>query len=340
MSGAGQKAPFSALGPGAEFDLIRRFLERGEAPAGAGADTVLVGPGDDCAVVDAGAPLALSTDLTVEGVHFRREWLAPEEVGYRATAAALSDLAAMAATPVAVLVSLGLPPERKEEATALMAGVRRAAHDCGAAVIGGDLSATAGPLFLDVVVAGAAPRPVLRGGARPGDGVWVTGWLGGAAAAVAAWLEGGVPSALARTAFAAPVPRLREAQWLARRLELSALIDLSDGLAGDAAHLAAASGVAIELEPQSLPLHAALGAGSEAARRMALGGGEDYELCFAAGDEAVRELAPEFTAAFGIPLTRVGAVRAGSGVTILGAGGQGELRQPPAGFRHFDGTAP
>ncbi|HEX2188489.1 MAG TPA: AIR synthase related protein [Longimicrobiaceae bacterium] len=176
------------LAPGAEFALIRRFVPRGQ-PARA---DVLVGPGDDCAVVAGG--IALSTDMSVEGVHFRRDWLSPREIGWRAAAAALSDLAAVAARPIGVLVSLALPAgDAGDPAVELMAGVREAAEAVGGAVLGGDVARTTGPLVVDVTVVGEARNPVLRSGARRGDEVWVTGALGGAAAAVRAWLAGGEP---------------------------------------------------------------------------------------------------------------------------------------------------
>lgn len=321
-----------ALGPGGEFDLIRRFLERcGAAPA-----EVLVGPGDDAAVLAGDGRIVVSTDLTVEGTHFRREWLDPAEIGYRAAAAALSDLAAMAASPVGVLVSLVLPDrDVPDGAVGVMDGVRQAADEVGAAILGGDVARSPGPLILDLVVLGRAERPVLRSGARPGDELWVTGTLGGAAAAVEAWLAGRAPDPEARAAFAHPTPRIREARWLAERGAIRAMLDLSDGLAGDARHLAAASGVAIVLEPGRVPVHPAAAA-TGAGLRLALSGGEDYELCFAAPAGAVEPLIVEFEREFGVPLHRVGEVREGAGVFALRADGTTEPLIS-TGFRHFDG---
>jgi thiamine-monophosphate kinase len=325
------------LGPGAEFDLIRRFLGDAAADGAAIPDGVRVGPGDDCAVV--AGELALSVDMSVEGVHFQRDWLEPEEIGYRAAAAALSDLAAMAATPIGILIALAMRAEDAQDMAALvMDGVRAAAAGQGAALLGGDSTRSPGPIIVDAVVVGSAPDPVLRAGARPGDAVWVTGELGAAATAVRAWRAGRAPEPPARLAFALPAPRTAEAVWLAERVGLGALIDISDGLAGDAAHLAAASGVGITLDAASIPIHPVLHAsGIDDPLRLALTGGEDYELCFAAPDEAVQRVAREFHDRFGLQLTRVGSVREGEGVSMRGL--DGIIRDLHyGGYDHFSGT--
>jgi thiamine-monophosphate kinase len=303
------------LGPGAEFDLIRRFLAGSEDPR------VRVGPGDDCAVV-AGDGIALSVDMAVEDVHFRRAWLEPAEIGYHAAAAAISDLAAMAARPIGILASLALGPGDEEEFGAdVMAGVAAAARDSGAALLGGDLTRSPGPLVVDIVAVGEAPSPVLRSGARAGDEVWVTGRLGAAAAAVAAWLDGRVPLPEARAAFARPTPRTREALWLAQRGIPTAMVDLSDGLAGDASHIAAASGVRVMIRADWLPVAGAAAAmGPSAGVHLAAAGGQDYELCFTARAGTVDGVVGEFEGEFGVGVTRVGEV---GRVTAGGGGGGG-----------------
>lgn len=299
-----------SLGPGGEFDLIRRFLGEG-SPPGPG---VVLGPGDDAAVLEGG--WVLSTDLSVEDVHFRRSWVGDEEIGYRAAAAALSDLAAMAAEPVGLLVSMAFPSDAGVDLDAVQRGVRAAAAAAGASVLGGDLSRSPGPLVLDVTVVGRASAPVSRAGARPGDELWVTGRLGGSGAAVRLWRAGREPSPALRAVFARPTPRIQAALALARAGVLRAMVDLSDGLAGDAGHLAAAGGVRIVLEPERIPVAegAAEALGPEAALELALRGGEDYELCFAAapGPPDVAALAGEA----GVELTRVGRVEAGAGVRL------------------------
>jgi thiamine-monophosphate kinase len=297
------------LGPGAEFDLIRRFLGANPHPDPHPDPRVRLGPGDDCAVV-AGDGIALTVDMAVEDVHFRRAWLEPSEIGYHAAAAALSDLAAMAARPIGILASLALGPGDEEGfGAAVMAGVAAAASDTGAALLGGDLTRSSGPLVVDIVAVGEAASPVLRSGARAGDEVWVTGRLGAAAAAVAAWLDGRVPSPDARAAFARPTPRTREALWLAERGIPTAMVDLSDGIAGDAGHIGAASGARLVIRAEALPVaEAAAAMGPAVGVQLAAAGGQDYELCFTARVGTVDGVVGEFAEEFGVGLTRVGEV--------------------------------
>lgn len=332
-AGSRFREPGAVMGAGAEFDLIREFLRGARTGRTAG---VRVGVGDDCAVVG-GDGIVLGTDLSIEDVHFRRSWLRPEEIGYRAAAAALSDLAAMAARPIGVLTSLAATPEDAGAfAREIMRGVRAAVEGLGGELLGGDLTRSPGPIVLDMVVVGEAAVPVTRRGALPGDELWVTGELGGSAAAVTAWMAAGEPHPAARIAFAAPTPRTREALWLAARGIPRAMLDVSDGLGGDAAHLAAASEVAVVLDRESIPVHPAAHAGGDAAADLALRGGEDYELLFAARPGTVEAHLGDFAASFEAKLTRVGHVEAGTGVHIdSGAGGRRELKE--WGFQHFGG---
>lgn len=321
------------LGPGAEFDLIRRFLHRvpDRAPG------VRVGPGDDCAVVT-GDGIAVSADLSVEDVHFRRAWLPAADLGYHAAAGALSDLAAMAARPIGLLASLALGPgDERELGPAVMEGIAAAADDAGAALLGGDLTRSPGPLVMDIVVLGEAAHPVRRSGARPGDEVWVTGELGGAAAAVAAWLRGEEPAVEAVRAYARPRSRTREALWLAERGVPSSMVDLSDGIAGDAGHLAAASGVRITVRLADLPMARVAEAAGEAGVRLAAAGGEDYELCFTAAPGSVARVAVAFESAFGTRLTRVGEVSGADGSPALELLDPAGERVEMSGFQHWRG---
>jgi thiamine-monophosphate kinase len=330
------------LGAGREFDLIRDILEqdariRATAPTGPKpGGEVLSGVGGDCAVIT-GHAIAISMDASIENVHFRRDWMTPRQTGYRAAAAALSDLAPAAALPIGIFVTLAVRTEDVPDyALEIMAGVSEAAAASGARLLGGDVGRTDGPALIDVTVTGDVLRPITRGGARPGDALWVTGSLGAAAAAVRAWNAGTDVSPEALLAFTRPTPRIAEALWLAERDLISAAIDLSDGLAGDAGHLAAASGTRILLEEACVPVAEATRAnatGPTGALALALRGGEDYELCFAADERAIEAVRPEFETTFGIALTRVGRVVSGEGVALIGPDG-GERAMPP-GFDHF-----
>lgn len=304
------------LGPGPEFDRIRAIADALGGTAS--------GLGDDCALIpiDSGF-IALSVDTSVEGVHFRREWLSLEEIGWRATAAALSDLAAEGADASGAVVAVTVPKAASDgDVTTLMRGAGAAARSVGAVIQGGDL--TAGPAWsISVTVWGRVVRPVARAGAHPGDDLWVTGVLGGARLALATWLDGGRPAEAARAPFAHPEPRIAAGQWLAAH-GATAMIDLSDGLASDARHLAAASGVALNIPLEAVPLAAGVSDPAFAAE-----GGEDYELLVTLPRDF--DGADAFHHATGLPLTRVGAVRAGSGVTFTRNGQEIAL----AGFQHF-----
>lgn len=319
----------SSLGPGAEFDLIRRFLAADaehRLP-----DDIMVGPGDDAAVVSA-HPLALSTDLSIEGVHFRRDWLEPEEIGWRAAMAALSDLAAMAARPVGLFISVAANADDAHGfVERVVAGAADAGRALDARLLGGDLTRSPGPLILDVVVAGEVSHPLTRDGARAGDEVWVTGRLGAPATAVREWLAGAPPVGAARERFARPCARTREVRWLRQRVDLTAAIDLSDGIAGDLPHIAAASAVAILLDRDALPLHPAAAASPE----LALTGGEEYELCLVCPPGAMASAVAPFEAEFRIPLTRIGSVVEGSGVKLRTGEALEELPAPE--YTHFEG---
>ncbi|UCC26137.1 MAG: thiamine-phosphate kinase [Gemmatimonadales bacterium] len=325
------------LGSGREFDLIRQILQNGNADP----SLLRVGPGDDAAVLSRSGRV-VSCDLSVEDVHFRRDWLAPGEVGYRATMAALSDLAAMGAEPLAVLASLAGTAEDAESGvlTEVGLGTRRAALEVGACLAGGDVTRSSGPLVVDVMVVGDTETPVLRSGARPGDEVWVTGVLGGAAGAVRLWKEGVSPGEDLRARFARPTPRFGVMDSLRETGLLTAGMDLSDGLAGDAGHIAAASAVELRLLLSSIPVDPALeeALGVDEAREVALAGGEDYELLVTARP-GLHRWVQGIQEAHGVELTRVGTVESGSGVRILDA--QGRERDARVGsFEHFQSKQP
>jgi thiamine-monophosphate kinase len=314
-----------ALGPGPEFDRVREIV-RTLGPQGAGL-------GDDCALIQTAAGFfALSTDVSLEQVHFRRDWIRLAEVGWRATAAALSDLAAEGAEPVGVLCAVTMPPAGTEsELLEVMSGVGAAAGFVGAQVLGGDLSS--GPVWsLAITVVGQTRSPVTRGGARPGDRLWITGALGGSRAALEAWRRGEEPVSAARQRYAHPEPRIAAGRWLAER-GAHAMIDLSDGLAGDAGHLAAASGVSLDIDLDAVPVapevHPEAKRSGVSSPQFAAEGGEDFELLVALPREF--DDAKAFALQCNIPLIPVGTVGAGHGARFVHAGRAIRLK----GFNHF-----
>ncbi len=309
-----------------EAELVRRLVAIGWR----GSRAVRLGPGDDAAWVRGG--VVISTDLAVEGVHFRFDWISPAEAGFRAGAAALSDLAAMGAAPEALLVSLAVPDD-PSLAQALQRGVRGAGDRVGVAIVGGDVSRSPGPVVADVVAVGRAGTVVTRAGAEAGQGVWVSGSLGGAAAAVAAWSEDGEPHPGARDRFAAPPDRLPLGAALSGEGLARAMIDISDGLVADAGRVGRASGVGIVIRGREVPVHP--GAGGDL--NLALYGGEDYELMFTAPARAearILALGEEVS----VPLTRIGRVEEGAGVVLEDSRGR---RAAPAlgGYDHFAAPA-
>ncbi|HEX5580736.1 MAG TPA: thiamine-phosphate kinase, partial [Gemmatimonadaceae bacterium] len=216
-----------------------------------------------------------------------------------ATAAALSDLAAAAARPLGLLLALTIPERWRGDVADLTDGIGEAARAALCPIVGGDLSRGT-ELSLTVTVLGGTSAPLRRDGARPGDTVWVTGRLGGPHAALRAWLEGRAPRGAHRDRFARPVPRLGEARWLAAR-GATAAVDLSDGLVADLRHVAAASGVVIELDAERVPRIEGVTLDD------ALGGGEEYELIVTMGPDASFRPS-EFEDAFDVPITRIGHV--------------------------------
>jgi thiamine-monophosphate kinase len=303
-----------------ELDLIasiRRAL--GPAPP-----RVLTGPGDDAAVVRADAVAVTSIDTVVDGVHFSLSTHSAADVGHKALATALSDIAAMGAGPGEAYVSLALP-EGFEGALELVDGMRELAARQGVAIAGGDV-VSAPVLAVTVSVtgwSGAADRLVYRSGARAGDLVGVTGELGGSGAGLLL-LQGADPGDLGRDARDALLLRHRRPQpLLAPGLALaavgvSAMIDVSDGLATDAGHLARASGVKLELRLADLPLAAGLGAVADQPLEFAASAGDDYELLFTTPAES-RAAAEEAVTATGSCVTWLGDVRAGGGLVELRA---------------------
>jgi thiamine-monophosphate kinase len=306
------------LGPGKEFDLVRTLLSEW----GKSAQHI----GDDAAIIEvpAGEKLVITTDTSVDGVHFRREWLNHFEIGYRATAAALSDLAAMAARPLGIVIALTLPEADRLEARALATGIREGASAVLCPIVGGDLS-SGKTLSLTITAIGSVARPISRAGAKAGQRVYVTGYLGGPAAAVRAWREGREPTERDRGRFANPIPRIEPAVGLAQRGATSA-IDISDGLIADLGHVAAASKVRIEIDVDRIPHIEGVSA------IQAANSGEEYEIVVTAPAIDTKD----FSAEFGLDLTEIGRVVAGSAAVDLLKDGK-KITAPP-GFDHFRDT--
>jgi thiamine-monophosphate kinase len=261
-----------------EFDLIARIT--GSLPSNS---SVVVGAGDDCAVLESGQPgryLLFKTDAVVQGVHFTPE-ATPEQIGHKALGRCLSDIAAMAGKPTAALVTIALPKDFKTEfVERIYAGINRLAQRHGVAIVGGETTSNPERLLISIALLGEvqANRCILRSGAKDGDALFVTGDLGGSRSGKHLDFE----------------PRLEEAQWLADHFPIHAMIDLSDGLAGDLRHILRRSGVGAELLERAIPISRAarLQARAESPAKppllAALTDGEDFELLFATpGKQAV-----------------------------------------------------
>jgi thiamine-monophosphate kinase len=310
-----------------EFELLAKVWKRLPPPG----PRVLIGAGDDAAVTVPGGATATSVDALVEGVHFRRGQIEPAEIGRKALATALSDLAAMGAEPGEAYIVLGAPTDLDEaECLELIDGIAALATETGTTLAGGDVT-RAPALTLAVTVVGHAATPdqlVGRDGARPGDALAVTGELGGAAAGLLLLerpeLAAAVPAqtaALLRKRQVAPVPRLEAGRALAAA-GAGAMIDLSDGLGGDAAHISGRGAVGLRIDAAALPLAAGVAAIAAAAGRdpleLAVAGGEDYELLVTLAPERLADIAAKIGET---TLTRIGDVVTGEGVEIRLPGG-------------------
>jgi thiamine-monophosphate kinase len=297
------------LGPGREFDAIRALV--------AAWGTAAQGIGDDAAALDVppGERLVVSTDTSVENVHFRREWLTPAEIGWRATMAALSDLAAMGARPLGVLSAITVPVSWQGALGDIGDGIGEAVNAANTKIIGGDLSA-GGELSITVTVLGSASHALTRSDARPGDSLYVSGALGGPALALRSWLAGEAPNAAARQRFAMPHARLAFGCGLSA-LGCTSAIDVSDGLIADARHLAAASNVMITIDLDAIPRFPGASAADAASS------GEEYELLVTAPSLTLRD----FTC-----IGTVGAPGEKPGVIVMSGGARVEFA---GGYDHF-----
>ena len=307
-----------------EFELIARLTRA--LPTN---QSVVVGAGDDCAVLDIGAGdrrLLFKTDAVIEGIHFMRE-TPPEKIGHKALARCLSDIAAMAGTPTAALITIGLPknfdPSFVER---IYAGLNALAERHGVAVVGGETTTNPERILISIALVGFVPRGrlLLRSGAKVRDAIFVTGELGGSLAGRHLEFE----------------PRLAEARWLAENFSIHALMDLSDGLAGDLRHLLKASGVGAELLKPAIPvsraarLAAKTGDAAKPALVAALTDGEDFELLFTVASKDAVPLLDGWKQQFPkLKLSCIGKIVAGEGIRLRDKTGVQTLAAQ--GYVHF-----
>jgi thiamine-monophosphate kinase len=302
---------------------------------------VVAGIGDDCAVLrllgrgkEKEKDTLVTTDFTLEGVHFRRDWHSAESVGHRCLARGLSDIAAMGGEPVAAFLSLALPRELPQSWVGRFSrGLIRLGERYGVTLAGGDSAESPNGILADIVVVGTAPKGKarLRSGARAGDRIYVSGELGGSAAAV--WQMRKKPRRrlnprqYRRHFF--PEPRIEQGRVLREKGLASAMIDISDGLSTDLAHICEESGVGAELQPELIPRASVGSPAREVDLQFALHGGEDYELLFTAprGKRVPSRIA-------GIPITHIGQITRQQKIFLRNLGGGGDELEP-RGWEHF-----
>ncbi len=307
-----------------EFELIAKLTQN--LPTN---EIVVAGAGDDCAVLDLGVPdklILFKTDAVVEGFHFTRE-TPPEKIGRKALARGLSDIAAMAGTPTAALVTLALPKDFDAEFVAeIYAGLNELAKKFGVAIVGGETTTNPERILISISLLGTVPRgkQILRSGAKVGDAIFVTGELGGSIAGKHLNFE----------------PRLAEARWLAELFRIHALMDLSDGLAGDLSRVLKASGVGAALLKPALPiaraakLRARAGDAAKPALLAALTDGEDFELLFTVAAKDAVKLLDAWKKKFpAVKLSCIGKIIAGEGIELRDKNGSQRLNAH--GYVHF-----
>jgi thiamine-monophosphate kinase len=301
---------------------------------------ILTGIGDDCAVLriarrsEQQPDVLVTTDFSLEGIHFRRDWHSPESVGHRCLARGLSDIAAMGGEPVAAFLSLALPRNLQQRWVGrFILGLTRLAEKYGVTLAGGDTAESPDGILADIIIMGTAPKSkaVLRSGARPGDLIYVSGELGGSAAAI--WKMGKNPRRklnprdYPRHFF--PEPRIELGRILRERELVSAMIDTSDGLSTDLAHICEESGVGAELQEVAVPRAKVGKLAREVDLAFALHGGEDYELLFTAhpGKRVPTHIA-------GVRITQIGRITRGRKIFLNNRSGvSSELK--PQGWEHF-----
>ena len=294
--------------------------------------SIISGIGDDCSLlrIPPRHEVLVTTDLSLEGVHFKREWHSAENIGHRCLARGLSDIAAMGGEPLAAFLSLGLPRELKQDwVDGFMRGLLKLARRFGVQLAGGDTAQAPGNIVADIVVLGSVPRgrAILRSGARPGDRIYVTGELGASAAALKLLYSGNQPPPSLYRRHAAPEPRIAIGKILRERRLASAMIDLSDGLSTDLAHICEESGVGAEIAEQSIPRTRLAKGAHPVSVDNALHGGEDYELLFTSSKSVPRTID-------GVKISEIGRISRGHVIKLLTPSGSRQ-KLASLGWEHF-----
>ena len=315
--------------PFAEKLLISRIRER--APRRRG---IAMGIGDDCAIlqIPAGNQTLVTTDFSLEGVHFRREWHPPDAVGHRCLTRGLSDIAAMGGTPLAAFLSLALPQNlRQSWVDQFVKGLLTLADRFNVTLAGGDTAQSPAGVLADIVVVGSVPKgkAIRRSDARPGDGIYVTGTLGGAAAALKLLFSGRKLRTADFPRHFYPTPRIEVGRWLLEKGLVSAMIDLSDGLSTDLGHICEESGVGAEVQAEAVPCAEIGKPVRKVDLQFALHGGDDYELVFTAprGKRVPSRVA-------GVDITRIGRITRNKQVILTNPEGTA-VKFRPQGWEHF-----
>ena len=315
--------------PLAEKLLISRIRAQATPRRG-----IATGIGDDCSIlqIPAGHQTLVTTDLSLEGVHFRRDWHSAETVGHRCLTRGLSDIAAMGGTPVAAFLSLALPQNlRQPWVGQFVKGLLQLADRFNVTLAGGDTAQSPSGVLADIVVVGSVPkgRAICRSGARPGDRVYVTGALGAAAAALKLLFSGRKLRPADFPHHFYPTPRIEVGQFLLEKDLASAMIDLSDGLSTDLGHICEESRVGAEIHAPAIPFASIGKPAREVGLQFALEGGDDYELLFTArpGKRIPTRIA-------GVPITQIGHITHNRHVVLVNQEGESsELH--PQGWEHF-----
>lgn len=312
-----------------EKSLIERIRRRARQRS-----EVVAGIGDDCAIlgIPSGHETLVTTDFTLEGVHFRRQWHSPEVVGHRCLTRGLSDIAAMGGEPIAAFLSLALPRNLAQSwVDRFFKGLLKLADAFGVSLAGGDIAESPGGVLADIVLVGSAPRgkAIRRSGARPGDRIYVTGELGVSAATLKLLQSRKKLRPADFPGHFHPIPRIDVGRFLREKRLATAMIDISDGLSTDLAHICEESGVGAEILAEAIPRAHIGKPAHEVDLQFALHGGEDYELLFTA--PRAKRIPAQVA---GVQITPIGHITRGKHIVLMNDQGAGFELQPE-GWEHF-----